>query len=172
MNSISINSSNLTLLKTLEVNNFINYTGKILVFRDQVHKIIKQNFDNNNILNLDLKNKILLYAGPTSSISPIIGPTTSKRMDDYLDLTLSLGVIATIGKGPRNNFVNNIIKQYRAPYLVLYSGVAAYLSSFFKDEKILAFTELGTEAVREYSVLKLPLFIAIDSNGNSFYNTN
>jgi fumarate hydratase subunit beta len=170
MINFSINENNLEDFKNLKVNTWLSYTGKIIVFRDQVHNILKNINENKLDINLDLKNKILLYAGPTSSTKPIIGPTTSKRMDEYLDLVLSLGIIATIGKGPRNQFVNNIIKHYAAPYLVLYSGVASYLSCFFKNEKVIAFNELGAEAVREYYVSKLPLFTAIDGNGNSFWN--
>lgn len=170
MINFNINKKNIEDLKIIKTNTWITYTGSILVFRDQVHSILKNKLENNLPIDFDLKNKILLYAGPSSSTIPIIGPTTSKRMDKYLDMILSLGILATIGKGPRNNFVNNIIKQHCAPYLVLYSGVAAYLSSFFKNEKIIAYSELGPEAVREYLVFKLPLFVAIDSTGNSFWN--
>jgi fumarate hydratase subunit beta len=166
----NINNKNLSLFKELKANTWITYTGNILVFRDQAHDLIKQTVDLNKKLAFSLKNKIILYAGPSNSLQPVLGPTTSKRMDEYLDLTLKQGVIATIGKGPRNKFVNNIIKQYKAPYLVLYSGVAAYLSSYFSNEKIIYYKELGPEAIREYFVKNLPLLLAIDADGNSFYN--
>ncbi len=159
---------NISKFKKLKYSDWISYSGNLLILRDQAHLRIK----NRTIqkLSFNLKNSIVLYAGPSKSEEIIIGPTTSKRMDNFLDLILSLGVIATIGKGPRNKFVNSIIKQYKAPYFVLYSGVSAYLNQYFSNEKIIAFEDLGPEAIRQYTVNNLPLFTAIDADGNSFWN--
>lgn len=169
MNEIKINSKNLERLKKLEAGTWFSYSGDLLVLRDKAHERIKNLLEAGISFNTNFKDSLILYAGPSSSSEIIIGPTTSKRMDEYLELMLKLGVRGTIGKGPRNDFVKNIIKEYQAPYFVLYSGVAAYLSSFFKDEQILEFSELGPEAIRKYTVENLPLFTAIDTNGVSFF---
>lgn len=169
MNDVRIQINNLDNLKELKVGTWLTYSGDILVLRDKAHERIKNLINAGVAFKTNFKNSIILYAGPSSSSEIIIGPTTSKRMDEYLELTFKLGVKATIGKGPRNSFVQNIIKEYQAPYLVLYSGVAAYLSSFFSNEKVLEFEDLGPEAIRKYTVEKLPLFVAIDADGASFW---
>ncbi|MCX6112914.1 MAG: fumarate hydratase C-terminal domain-containing protein, partial [Proteobacteria bacterium] len=96
-------------------------------------------------------------------------PSTSRRMDKFLDFMLDQGVITTIGKGERTPEAVSSIKKHRAPYLALMSGVSAYLSRFFVKGEIIAFSDLGPEAIRKYTVSKLPLLVAIDSNGKSIF---
>jgi len=158
---ININNSNLHEFKNLKQKEWITYTGSLLCMRDTAHKKLVDNFKTSGKLDFELENKIIFYAGPAQSKKIIVGPTTSKRMDAFLEFTLQHGVIATIGKGERSNFVHALLQKYKAPYLIMPSGVAAYLSQFFISEKIIAYTELGPEAVREYKVKEVPLFTSL-----------
>ncbi|WP_290853103.1 FumA C-terminus/TtdB family hydratase beta subunit [Fervidobacterium sp.] len=143
------------------------YSGTLLVMRDAAHKRIIEEEKETGRMRISLDGKIIFYAGPTfSNGRMIIGPTTSKRMDKFLEYTLSKGVIATIGKGERTHEAIEAIKKYRAPYLVAPSGCAAYLSEKILDWKIVAFEELGPEAIYEITVKDFPLVVAIDCNGN------
>lgn len=166
---ININDKNLEKIKKLKMGIWFSYSGNLIVLRDKGQERIKKIIEAGLMPKTNFKNSIILYAGPSKSEEVVIGPTTSKRMDPYLEQMLNLGVKATIGKGPRNNFINNIIKEHQAPYFVLFSGVSAYLSSFFSNEKVLEFEDLGPEAIRSYSVKELPLFTAIDASGISFW---
>ena len=116
-----------------------------------------------------MKGTIVLYGAPTEGEKIIIGPTTSKRMDSSLEDLLKKGVIATIGKGNRGEGALALIKEHKAPYFVMMSGVSSYLSSFFKEGRIVAFQDLGPEAVRRYTVKDLPLLTAIDPKGKSIF---
>ena len=144
------------------------YSGTLLVMRDAAHKRIIEKERETGRLPISLHGRIIFYAGPTfSNGRMVIGPTTSKRMDKFLEYTLSKGVIATIGKGERTQEAIEAIKKYKTPYLVAPSGCAAYLSEKILDWKIVAFEELGPEAIYEITVKDFPLIVAIDCNGNT-----
>lgn len=142
---------------------WIKYSGELITIRDASAKRIKD-------INIDFKDKIVLYGAPTLGEKIVIGPTTSIRMDSTLEELLKLGVVATIGKGNRTEKAIELIKKYKAPYFVMMSGVSAYLSQFFIESEIIALKELGPEAVRKYKVKDLPLLTAIDTKGNSIFN--
>ncbi|WP_448375349.1 FumA C-terminus/TtdB family hydratase beta subunit [Fervidobacterium sp.] len=146
----------------------VKFTGKLLVMRDAAHKRLIEVEKQTGTLPIILEGQIIFYAGPTfSNGKMVIGPTTSKRMDGFLEYTLSKGIIATIGKGVRTEEAIEAIKKYRAPYFVAPSGCAAYLSERIKDWRIAAFEDLGPEAIYEISVEDFPLIVLIDCNGNS-----
>ena len=160
---IKIDKSNIEDIKNLKAGDWIEYTGELITLRDSsALKLIEQP--------INLKGCLIMYGAPAESKKIIIGPTTSKRMDTSLEFVLNNGVIATVGKGNRSKQASELIKQYKAPYFVMMSGVSAYLSSFFEKEEIIAFKELGPEAIRKYTVKKLPLLTAIDSKGKSIFN--
>ena len=138
-------------------NQWISYTGKLITMRDSSSKKLFEMYKNKQKLPLDLKSKVILYAAPTKSEKIIIGPTTSIRMDIYLDFLYKQGVVATIGKGKRSPEAYCFIENNNFPYFILMSGVSAYLSKFFKSKKIIAFEELGAEAIFELEVENLPL---------------
>jgi fumarate hydratase subunit beta len=148
---------------------WINYTGQIICMRDQAHQKIQTMLKNKQKIPFDLKGQIVLYAAPTDGDRIVIGPTTSIRMDNYLAMILKLGARATIGKGNRSKKAINLIKKHKAPYYILLSGVSAYLSRYFISGEIIAFPELGPEAVRRYKVKDLPLLVAIDGKGRSIF---
>lgn len=154
----------------LKAGDWISYTGKVITIRDASQSKLIQTKEKTKKLPFDLEGRVVLYAAPAMSKEVIIGPTTSTRMDGGLDFLLKHGVTATIGKGKRNKNAIDLIKKYQAPYFILMSGVSAYLSDFFKKEKIVAFKELGPEAVYEFTTSGLLLITAIDTKGRSIFN--
>jgi fumarate hydratase subunit beta len=169
--SINIDLDNdLKLLRESQAGTSLILDGKIYTARDAAHKRFKSMLDNDEKIEI-LKNKIIYYMGPTPAREgyPIgsAGPTSSYRMDDYIEVTFKLGVIATIGKGNRNPFVIDLIKKYQAPYLVTIGGAGAYLAECIKESKTVLFDDLGAEAVRELTVENFPVIVGIDIYGNS-----
>jgi len=172
---LSINlDNNIEDLKKIKAGTSFKITGKIYTARDAAHKKIKEYFDGNKQIPLSFKNSIIYYMGPTPAREgyPIgsCGPTSSYRMDDYLETTLKLGVVATIGKGERKKAIVKLIKKYKAPYLLTIGGAAAYLAECVISSKIVLFKELQTEAVRELIVKDFPVIVGIDVYGNNIFN--
>ena len=166
---IDINSKNLDMLKDIKAGQWITYTGDIITVRDSSQIRLFDLYNEKKKLPVDLKGAIVMYAAPTEGKDIIIGPTTSRRMDKFLDFMFDQGVMATIGKGERTLEAVSSIKKHNAPYLVLMSGVSAYLSRFFVKGEIIAFSDLGPEAIRRYTVSKLPLVVGIDTDGKSIF---
>ncbi len=151
----------------------ISLSGKIYTARDAAHKRINEIEKLNKNIPISLKNSVIYYMGPTPARPgyPIgsCGPTSSYRMDDYLETTLKLGLAATIGKGERKNFVNELIKKYQSPYLITIGGAGAYLANCVISSKTVLFDDLGAEAVRELYVKDFPVIVAIDIWNNSIF---
>ncbi len=164
-----IDSKNLETIKDLKAGEWIEYSGDVITLRDSSAIKLMEPDQESSKLSTRLKGSIILYGAPTEGEQIIIGPTTSKRMDNSLEFLLEHGVIASVGKGNRTKDAVELIKKYKAPYFVMMSGVSAYLSSFFEKGEIIAFKELGPEAIRKYTVKKLPLLVAIDAKGKSVY---
>jgi fumarate hydratase subunit beta len=162
LNIRNINKKNLAELKIINAGDHITYTGRLITLRDSSIIKLQEN------LSIPLKNRIVMYAAGVSGKEIIIGPTTSTRMDSSLKFILEQGVLATIGKGERTEEAVQCSKRYNTPYFLAMSGVSAYLSRFFLKGKIIAFPELGPEAIYEYEVEKLPLITGIDTKGNIF----
>ena len=163
-------------LKNTKVGTQLYLSGKLYTARDAAHKKIFKIIKSHKKFPLSLNNAIIYYMGPSPTREgyPIgsCGPTSSYRMDDLLELTLQLGVIATIGKGQRKEFVNDLVKKYQAPYLVTIGGVAAYLAECVISSKIVLFKELGTEAMRELIVKDFPVIVGIDIWGKNIFIRN
>ena len=121
--------------------------------------------DNGEKLPIEIKDKIIFYAGPCPAkegeVIGSIGPTTSGRMDKYATELYNMGLLATIGKGNRNEEVNRAIKETKAKYFTVIGGVAALLADMVKKSEIVAFEELGAEALYKLSVEKFPLKVEI-----------
>lgn len=141
-------------------------SGTIYVARDQAHK---------KGLPFEVKDQIIFYAGPTPTkpgkIIGAIGPTTSSRMDPFTPNLYDQGLKATIGKGQRNQEVIEAIKRNRAVYFVALGGAAALLSKHVLSSKVIAYPELGPEAVLQLEVKDFPVWVAIDSQGNCVYTS-
>lgn len=157
----------------LSAGDFIEYSGELIIMRDAAHKKIKQLIDSKEELPFDFKDKIIFYAGPAKKPKELpigsVGPTTSNRMDEYLETMYKLGIKATIGKGNRSPFVKELNKKYKKTYFICPSGAAASLSQKIINHEILAFSDLGTEAIQKIEVENFPLIVAIDKNGKSIF---
>ncbi|OAA31649.1 fumarate hydratase [Kosmotoga arenicorallina S304] len=157
-----------------KVGEMIHFSGEFIVMRDAAQKRLREILETKGEIPLYLKEKIIFYAGPAKKVSGseigAIGPTTSIRMDPFLEMLLKLGVRATIGKGRRNDYVRELCQKYSALYFITSSGTAAALSKKVVKADIIAFPELGPEAVYRLEVEKFPLIVAIDSFGNSIYD--
>ena len=147
--------------KTLTKGDKILFTGKIYTMRDAAHKKIFEMIDKCEVLPFEIKNSIIFYAGPApkkgSEIIGPIGPTTSKRMDKYAPKLYDLGCLATIGKGERSYEVIDSCKRNNAHYFTAQGGIACLLQKCIKKSKLIAFEDLGTEAIYELEVEDLPL---------------
>ena len=121
--------------------------------------------DGGQKLPFEIKNSVIFYAGPAPKkenevIGPI-GPTTAKRMDKFAPKLYDLGCLATIGKGERSEEVQKSCKQNKAHYLSALGGIACYLQKSFKKAELIAFEELGTEAIRRFEIEDLPLTVEV-----------
>jgi len=162
------------LIKRLKVGDLVYLSGVIYAARDKAHKIIVDLIARDKELPFELEGFIIYYCGPTPAnkgeIIGSCGPTTSSRMDNYAPLLYKLGLGATIGKGEISEDVVSAIKKYKGIYFITWGGCGAYLNSFIKSSKIVAFKELGTEAVRRLEIEKFPLVVAVDSYGNKIWD--
>jgi len=157
----------------------VNITGKIYTARDAAHKKIVELIEAGEKppgkkLPFDFTGQAVFYAGPTPAKPPrpigCIGPTTSGRMDKYSPLLISKGLKVMIGKGNRDRVVIEAIIKHRGLYLAAIGGVAALMAKTVKSAKVIAFEELGTEAVMELEVENFPAIVAIDSRGRNLYS--
>ena len=151
----------------------VSLSGTIYTVRDQAHKKLtilvktKENFP------FDLENQIIYYCGPTATpegkIIGSCGPTTSGRMDEFIEPLLKKGLIGMIGKGRRSQRIRELIKKYKVVYFVAPAGCGALLARKVLSKKLVCFKELGPEAICQLKVKDFPLIVAIDSQGNSIY---
>lgn len=160
-------------IEKLKIGELLQYTGELIVMRDAAHQRLLELFSKNSQLPVDLNEKIVFYAGPANPPKNAkigaIGPTTSERMDKYLEMIFKLGVLATVGKGKRNDLAVKLCIKYKRVYFITPSGAAAYLSKCLKDIRVLAFAELGPEAIYNINVKDFPLMVAIDTSGNQIF---
>ncbi|PIQ89723.1 MAG: fumarate hydratase [Candidatus Omnitrophica bacterium CG11_big_fil_rev_8_21_14_0_20_42_13] len=160
-------------IKKLKAGDEVLLRGRIYLARDQAHKRLTDAIKNNKKIPFDLRNAAIYYCGPTPAkkggIIGSCGPTTSRRMDDFTPLLLKKGVSAMIGKGNRSKQVVTAIKKYKAVYFITLAGCGALLSTFIKQRALVAYPELGPEAVQKIDVKDFPAIVAIDSRGKNIY---
>lgn len=161
-------------IKDLKTGDFVYITGTIYTARDAAHKRMDETLDKNEELPVELKDNIIYYLGPSPAregkVIGSAGPTTSSRMDKYTPRLLDRGLKGMIGKGKRSKEVIEAIKRNHAVYFAAIGGAGALLSKCIKEAKVLAYDDLGTEAIRELRVEELPVIVVIDSNGNNLYD--
>lgn len=152
--------------------------GKILTGRDAAHNRIKTHFDEGKPLPLGLNfnGRFIYYVGPVDPILDEVvgpaGPTTSGRMDKYTEMMLEkVGIVGMIGKSERNADTIDLIKKHKAVYLIACGGAAYLISKTIKRSSIIAFEDLGMEAIYEFEVEDMPVIVAVDSNGNAIHET-
>ena len=158
-------------IKALVAGDRVYLTGKIMTGRDAAHKRIFDALKNGEELPVEIKGQTIYYVGPCEKDGKVLsaGPTTSMRMDAYAPLLYDEGVVATIGKGDRNEDVYDAIKRNGGVYLAAIGGAGALYASKIKSSRVLAYCDLGTEAVHEFQVEDFPCVVAIDAKGNGIY---
>ena len=160
-------------IKSLKMGERILLSGTIYAARDAAHKRLIDLLDNNKNLPIDIKDEVIYYVGPTPSkegqVIGSAGPTTSYRMDSYSPKLLDLGLKAMIGKGLRSKEVIDSMIKNKAIYLGAIGGAAALISKTIVDQQIIAYEELGAEALRKFKVKDMPLMVIIDIDGNNLY---
>ena len=166
-------NTELDALKVLKAGEEILFSGYVYTARDQAHKKLTDLIKRKKKIPLDLTNQIIYYCGPTETpkgkIIGSAGPTTSARMDEFVEPLLKKGLLAMIGKGRRSKKVQELIKKYGAIYFVAPAGCGALLSKKVVSKELIAFKELGPEAIYRLKVNDFPLVVAIDSKGRSIY---
>ncbi len=161
--------------KSLHSGDYVYITGTIYTARDAAHKRMAETLSAGQPLPIDMKNNIIYYMGPSPAREgrPIgsAGPTTASRMDKYAPDLLDLGLKGMIGKGKRSQAVIDGIVRNGAVYFAAVGGAGAILSKCIKKSTVIAYDDLGTEAIRELEVENLPVIVVIDSEGNNLYET-
>ena len=161
--------------KSLEAGDYVYITGTIYTARDAAHKRMSEALQEGKELPIDMKNNIIYYMGPSPAREgrPIgsAGPTTASRMDKYAPKLLDLGLKGMIGKGKRSEEVKSAIIRNGAVYFAAIGGAGALLSQKIKKSTVVAYDDLGTEAIRELYVEDFPVIVVIDSKGNNLYET-
>ena len=160
--------------KSLHAGDYVYVTGTIYTARDAAHKRMDEALDRGEELPIDIKNQAIYYMGPSPAREgrPIgsAGPTTASRMDKYAPRLLDLGQTAMIGKGKRSQAVIDAVVRNGCVYLAAIGGAGA-LSKCIKSSEVVAYEDLGTEAIRKLQVENLPVIVVIDSEGNNLYET-
>ena len=161
--------------KSLHAGDYVYVTGTIYTARDAAHKRMDEALDRGEELPIDIKNQAIYYMGPSPAREgrPIgsAGPTTASRMDKYAPRLLDLGQTAMIGKGKRSQAVIDAVVRNGCVYLAAIVGAGALLSKCIKSSEVVAYEDLGTEAIRKLQVENLPVIVVIDSEGNNLYET-
>lgn len=159
----------------LKAGDYVYITGTIYTARDAAHKRMYDALQNKQPLPFDMKNNLIYYMGPSPAREgrPIgsAGPTTASRMDKYAPSLLDLGLRGMIGKGKRSKEVQEAITRNSAVYFAAVGGAGALLSKSIQSSEVIAYDDLGTEAIRKLEVKDFPVIVVIDKDGNNLYET-
>lgn len=161
--------------KSLQAGDYVYLTGTIYSARDAAHKRMQETMDEGKNLPLEIKDTVIYYMGPSPAREgrPIgsAGPTTSSRMDKYAPKLLDMGLGAMIGKGKRSQAVLDAIVRNKAVYFAAIGGAGALLSKCITSSEVIAYDDLGAEAIRKMEVKDFPVVVVVDSEGNNLYET-
>ena len=160
-------------VRDLKSGDYVYLSGTIYTARDAAHKRMTECLEKGQEIPFDIRNETIYYLGPTPSregqVIGSAGPTTSSRMDKYTPVLLDLGLKGMIGKGRRSDDVIDTMKKNTAVYFAAVGGAGALLSQCIKKSEIIAYADLGTEAIRKLEVENLPVITVIDCEGNDLY---
>lgn len=160
---------------TLNSGDYIYITGTIYTARDAAHKRMQETLQREEKLPIEIENQTIYYMGPSPAREgrPIgsAGPTTASRMDKYAPELLDLGLSAMIGKGKRSKEVLDAVVRNKSVYLAAVGGAGALLSKCIKSSEVIAYEDLGTEAIRKLQVENFPVIVVADCHGNNLYET-
>lgn len=161
--------------KELRAGDYVYLTGMIYTARDAAHKRMYEALEKGEELPLEMKDNVIYYMGPSPAREgrPIgsAGPTTASRMDKYAPALLDLGLTGMIGKGKRSETVKEAIIRNGAVYFAAVGGAGALLAGSIKASEVIAYDDLGTEAVRKLEVENFPVIVVIDSTGQDLYES-
>lgn len=161
------------VVRSLEAGDYVYITGIIYTARDAAHKRLYDSILKGEEIPFDLTNNIVYYLGPTPAregkVIGSAGPTTSSRMDKYAPLLMEQGLKGMIGKGKRNEEVLSAIKDNTCVYFAAVGGAGAILSKCIKKSEVIAYDDLGTEAIRKLEVKDFPAIVVVDCKGNNLY---
>ncbi|WP_223592701.1 FumA C-terminus/TtdB family hydratase beta subunit [Neobacillus bataviensis] len=160
-------------IQKLQIGDQVLLTGTIYMARDAAHKRMVDLLETNQPLPVDLRNEIIFYAGPCppkpGQIIGPVAPTTAFRMDPYAPAMYEYGVKGTIGKGPRRDMVKQACKQFGAISFAAIGGLSTILSRRVTAVEVVAYEDLGPEAIRRLEVEDFPLLVAYDAHGQDLY---
>ena len=163
------------IVKTLRAGDYVYITGTIYTARDAAHKRMDETLREGKELPVPLKDGIVYYMGPSPAregrVIGSAGPTTASRMDKYTPKLLDLGLSGMIGKGKRSKEVIDAIIRNQSVYFAAVGGAGALLSKCIQESEVVAYDDLGTEAIRRLTVKKFPVIVVIDCEGNNLYET-
>ena len=160
-------------VKNLRAGDVVRITGPVYTARDAAHKRMTEALAAGQPLPFDITGQVVYYVGPSPAkpgeVVGSAGPTTSGRMDKYTPTLIEKGMRGMIGKGSRSKEVIEACVKYGAVYFVAVGGAAAVISQSIKGEEMIAYEDLGPEAIRRYEVEDFPAIVCIDAEGNDFY---
>ena len=163
------------ILDSLNAGDYVYLTGTIYTARDAAHKRMYEALEKGEQLPLDVENNVIYYMGPSPArhgrAIGSAGPTTASRMDKYAPALLDLGLKGMIGKGKRAPEVRDAIVRNGAVYFAAVGGAGALLSRSITSSEVIAYDDLGTEAIRKLEVADFPVIVVMDSRGNNLYET-
>ncbi len=161
------------VVESLRAGDKVLITGYIYTARDAAHKRMVEALQRGESLPIDLKGQVIYYVGPTppkpGQVIGSAGPTTAIRMDKYVEPLLKLGLKGMIGKGYRSPQVKELLKKYKAVYFAAVGGVATLLQKHIKSSELVAYEDLGTEAIRKLYVEDFPVIVANDAYGGDIF---
>lgn len=159
----------------MKAGDYVYINGIIYTARDAAHKRMDDTLTRGEKLPLDIKNQMIYYMGPSPAregrIIGSAGPTTASRMDKYAPRLLDLGLGAMIGKGKRSKEVLDAIVRNGSIYFAAVGGAGALLSKCIQKSEVIAYDDLGTEAIRKLEVKDFPVIVVVDAEGNNLYET-
>lgn len=163
------------IARELRTGDVVTISGTVYTARDAAHKRMIEALDRGEELPIDVKNTILYYLGPSPAREgcPIgsAGPTTASRMDRYAPRLLDMGLTGMIAKGKRNEEVRQAMMRNGAVYFAAVGGAGALLSKRILESEVIAYEDLGPEAIRKLTVENLPVIVVLDVEGNNLYET-
>ncbi|MCR4691934.1 MAG: Fe-S-containing hydro-lyase [Lachnospiraceae bacterium] len=160
-------------IEKLQIRDTVYLTGTIYTARDAAHKRMQETLDKGEQLPFDIRDNLIYYMGPSPAREgrPIgsAGPTTASRMDKYAPALLDLGLSGMIGKGKRSTAVKEAVVRNKAVYFAAIGGAGALLSKAITDSEVVAYEDLGTEAIRKLTVKEFPVIVVMDARGQDLY---
>ena len=160
---------------TLRAGDYVYLTGTIYTARDAAHKRMYEALEKGESLPINMNHHVIYYMGPSPAREGraigSAGPTTASRMDKYAPSLLDLGLKGMIGKGKRSEAVKEAVIRNKAVYMAAVGGAGALLSKSIISSEVIAYDDLGTEAIRKLEVKDFPVIVVMDAEGNNLYET-